>query len=292
MNKFFLSLILLFFAAHSAWAGGSALSAPSSGSDPQQMLDFSLSGYGAEGQKTWEVAGASMDMLGNDINISDMKAKLFGNAENMTLSADSGRFDKQTGVVHLRDNVHAITESGAHLKTEALDWHQAEQRITSDDKVNITKDNITAVAYGMQAQSDFKEATFEKDVVLTLSDKKDENGSGSKDSSSLQIGQMVITCDGPLELSYEKQKAVFHNNVKVDGGIDKGQMYADEMTVCFNTATKQMEKMEAQGHVKIVRGENTSYSDSALFLGAEKKVVLTGRPKLVIFTEEGFDVSP
>ncbi|MFH1691396.1 MAG: LPS export ABC transporter periplasmic protein LptC [Candidatus Omnitrophota bacterium] len=290
MRKIFGTLVFWVFLTGLVWASGSGVS--STGSDPQQMLDFNLAGYGAQGQKTWEVEGASMDMLGDDINISDMRAKLYGNAEDMTLTADSGQFDKQTGVVHLRDNVHAVTESGAHLDTDVLDWYQTDQRITSDDKVKITRENITAVALGMDAQSDFKEATFDKDVVLTLTDKKKGSSDIVEESSGLGVGQMVITCDGPLELSYEKQKAVFHNNVKVDGGPDKGQMYADKMTVFFNTASKQMEKMEADGHVKIVRGENTSYSDSAVFLGAEKKVVLSGRPKLVIFTEEGFDVSP
>lgn len=290
MNKVAGTIVFLFIMTGLAWASGSGMS--STGSDPQQMLDFNLAGYGAQGQKTWEVEGASMDILGDNINISDMRAKLYGNAENMTLTADSGQFDKQTGIVHLRDNVHAITESGAHLKTDVLDWYQTEQRITSDDKVKITRDNITAVALGMEAQSDFKEASFDKDVVLTLTEKKDDEGNVIKESGSLGVGQMVITCDGPLELSYEKQKAVFYNNVKVDGGVEKGQMYADQMTVFFNTTSKQMEKMEAKGHVKIVRGENISYSESAVFFGAEKKVVLSGRPKLVIFTEEGFDVSP
>ncbi len=289
MNKFLLTLAILSLLLSSAWAAGSGVSS-SGGSDPQQLLDFNLAGYGAQGQKAWEVEGASMDMLGDDINITDMRAKLYGNSENMTLTADSGRFDKQTGVVHLRDHVHAVTESGAHLNTEALDWYQAQQRITSDDKVNITRENITAVAVGMEAQSDFKEATFDKDIVLTLTEGKDDKGDAVEGPSV--AGKMIITCDGPLELSYEKQKAIFHNNVKVDGGTDKGQMYADEMVVYFNTATKQMEKMDAKGNVKIVRGENISYSDSAVFLGAEKKVILSGRPKLVIFTEEGFDVSP
>lgn len=289
MRKFFLTLAFICVPLSVAYATGSGFGS-SQGSDPQQLLDFNLAGYGAQGQKTWEVEGASMDMLGDDINITDMRAKLYNDSENMTLTADTGRFDKQTGVVHLRDHVHAVTESGAHLNTEALDWHQSEQRITSEDKVNITKENITAVAVGMEAQSDFKEAIFDKDVVLTLTEKKDAQGRVIKESPV--EGSMVITCDGPLELSYEKQKAVFHNNVKVDGGLEKGEMYADEMTIFFNAATKQMEKMDARGNVKIVRGENISYSDSAVFLGAEKKVVLSGRPKLVIFTEGDFDVSP
>ncbi|MDD2866622.1 MAG: LptA/OstA family protein, partial [Candidatus Omnitrophica bacterium] len=64
-------------------------------------------------------------------------------------------------------------------------------------------------------------------------------------------------------------------------------MVSDKMTIYFNNQTKQMDRIVAEGHVKIMRDENTSYSDSAVFTAADRKVVLTGRPHLEIFPEEG-----
>ena len=272
----------------------------SSSSEPQQMLDFNIAGYGTAGQKTWEVQGASMDMEGKDVNISDITAHLYGDKENMVLTADHGRFDKDTGIVYLKDNVRAVTATGTELTTNTLDWSQKDQTISTGDKVNITKENMTAQGQGIEAKPDLKIAKFEKDVVLTIDEKKKEQkpADPAKPIEGLGFGKgkMVITCDGPMEMSYEKQYAIFQDNVKVDSQGDQGTMIADKMTITFSSATKQIDKMEAVGHVKIVRGENTSYSDGAIFTASDKRLVLTGRPKLEMFTEgeteEGLNVSP
>ncbi len=284
MRKIFLVLATILLSA-GLFAPAQA-QAPGSDSEPQQMLDFNLSGYGAQGQKTWQVEGASMDMQGKDIKISDITAHLYGEKENMILTADNGRFDKDNSVVYLRDNVKAVTDSGAELDTDSLQWSRNKQLITTDDRVYITKKNMKAVSTGIEAKPDFKTAKLEKDVVVTV--EKDEKPDSSKGGSD----KIVITCDGPMELDYEKQFATFKDNVKVQGSVDQGTMYADKMTVYFSPDSKQVDKIDAQGNVKIVRGENMSLSDGAIFTGADRRVVLTGRPKLIIFTEEGMDVSP
>ena len=289
MKILVLSLVMIFAGTGFVWSGDSTI--PASSSEPQQMLDFNLAGYGAQGQKTWDVQGAQMDMSGNDIKITDMTAHLYGAKENMVLTSDQGQFDKEAGIVHLKSNVKAVTDSGAQLTTETLDWAQKKQLITSDDQVNITKGNMKAVAIGIEAQPDFKVAKLEKDVVMTIDTDQMTKGVG-KESQGTKKSPMVITCDGPMELNYEKQFAVFEKNVKVEGDATQGTMTADQMTVYFGQTSKQIDKMVAQGHVKIVRGENISMSDGAVFTASDKKLLLTGRPKLVLYTEEGMNVSP
>jgi len=287
------TLAFLVFFALPCFAMPADTSVSSSSAEPQQMLDFNIAGYGTAGQKTWEVQGASMDMEGKDVNISDITAHLYGDKENMVLTADHGRFDKDTGIVYLKDNVRAVTATGAELTTNTLDWSQKDQTITTADKVNITKGSMTAQGQGIEAKPDLKIAKFEKDVVLTIDEKKkDKKSAKPTEGLGFGKGKMVITCDGPMEMSYDKQYAIFQNNVKVDSQGDQGTMTADKMTITFSSATKQIDKMEAVGHVKIVRGENTSYSDGAIFTASDKRLVLTGRPKLEMFTDEGLNVSP
>ncbi|MCM8779917.1 MAG: hypothetical protein NC914_02065, partial [Candidatus Omnitrophica bacterium] len=75
---------------------------------------------------------------------------------------------------------------------------------------------------------------------------------------------------------------------------------SDTMDIYFNTAKENksadiggsIEKIVARGNVKIVRGENISYSQEATYSAADQKVVLTGRPKLVIYSTEGLHASP
>ena len=283
-EKIFLgSLVFFSFVTGAVCAETTQMSPAKTNSEPQQMQDFNIVGYGAAGQKTWEVQGANMDMNGNDVKISDITAHLYGAKENMVLTADKGHFDKETGIVHLQDHVKAVTDSGAQLKTDTLDWSQKEQVITTNDKVNITKDNMTAEGKGIQAKPDFKVAKLEKDVTLTVEKQKEAKKDTDKEGS-FQMGKMVITCDGPMEMNYEKQYAIFEKNVKVEGDAAQGTMIADKMTLRFNTETKQIDRMEAEGNVKVIRGENTSYSDGAVFTATDKTLRLTGRPKLVLFS--------
>jgi len=261
-------------------------------SEPQQMEDFDLSGYGADGQKTWEVDGATMDMLGDEIKINDITARMFGDQENLVVTADHGRFDKQSGVVHLTDNVRAVTDGGMKLNTETLDWSQAGHVITTDKKVQVQRDNLTAVGTGLKAEPDAKIAKFEKDVVLTIDQQKGPEEAAARPPRPMEEpfggpGKLTITCDGPMELNYDKQTAVFHDNVRVESADKQGTMIADTMTVRFDTQTRQIDRIEAEGNVQIQRDGNTSYSNSAVFTNAERKVILTGRPKLVLFMEAG-----
>lgn len=282
--KFFLVFLIFFsFAAGPASAETTQMPPAKTDSEPQQMQDFNIAGYGAAGQKTWDVQGANMDMAGDDVKISDITAHLYGAKENMVLTADRGHFDKGTGVVHLQDHVKAVTDSGAQLKTDTLDWSQKDQVITTNDKVNITKDNMTAEGMGIQAKPDFKVAKLEKDVTLTVEKQKEAKKDTAKEGG-FQMGKMVITCDGPMEMNYEKQYAIFEKNVKVEGDAAQGTMIADKMTLRFNTETKQIDRMEAEGNVKIIRGENISTSDGAVFTASDKTLRLTGRPKLILFS--------
>jgi LPS export ABC transporter protein LptC len=282
--------------ASAAWAqvASGAESALTSSSEPQQMKDFNLSGYGERGQKTWEVQGDTMDMVDNEVKIQGLTAHLYNEKDNMVLKAEQGQFDKESGVFHLSDNVRAVTDSGAKMQTETLDWCQKDKTMVTKDKVNISRGNMTAVALGAKAQPDFNIAQLEKDIVMTIHGQEKSDANGEPESSGMEEpfkGHVSITCDGPMELNYNSHVAIFFNNVKVAGDAQQGTMYADKMTATFNPETKQIDKVVAEGNVRIIKGENTSYSDGAIFTAADRRMVLTGRPKLVMFPEGDLNAS-
>ena len=116
----------------------------------------------------------------------------------------------------------------------------------------------------------------------------------------------MITCEGPLQVDYQKGLATFSQNVKVDLG--DSQIYSDTMEVFFasgqvkgedaktpladisaEAAQSKISKIIARGSVRVVRGVNVSYSDEAVYSAAEAKLTLSGRPKLVIISAEQLD---
>lgn len=241
----------------------------------QQFLDFNLAGYGQGGKKTWEVRGQSADIFENIVKLTNIVANVYGQDEDMTLTARTGSMNKETGSMHLEQDVVATTKSGAKLTTDSLDWQRSTDLITTPDKVVVEKENMTAVGTGAEAKPSMSQAEFKKDITVNIN-------TADKDKPA---NFTTITCDGPMEIDYQKQQAIFNKNCKaVDA---QGTILADRMEIYFDLNTKQLIKIICKGNVMIQKGENTSYSEEAVYLATEKKMTLLGRPKLVLLTEGG-----
>lgn len=255
------------------------------GESDQQINNFSLAGYGEKGKKSWDLAGESADIFNELIKLNNITGNLYGKDEDVKLTADSGDFNKDKGLVHLERNVVITTSTGARLTTDALDWDRKNQTVATDEQVNIQKDNMTVVASGARGEPNLNKVALEKDVRL--------------DINSVDKDKIIITCDGPLQIDYGKNIATFLNNVKVEK-VDT-VIYSDKMDVYFIASGKQVEeksgtvdnmgskidKIIARGNVRVLRGENTSYSEEAIYTAFDKKLTLTGRPKLIIVSTEG-----
>jgi len=96
-----------------------------------------------------------------------------------------------------------------------------------------------------------------------------------------------VTCDGPLEVQYENGMAIFHDNVHVNQ--NESELFADMAYVYFDAKTRSLTKVVAEGNVKVVRGKDVSYADKATYFADGKRVVLEGRPRLVIFPDKPTD---
>ena len=266
----------------------------------QQMTDFSLAGYGEKGAKAWDLAGQSADIFDNVVKLNNITGNMYGKNEDIKLTANKGDFDKTDGKVHLEKNVVVTTSKGTKLTTNSLDWDRKNEKVSTVDPVNISRDNMVTTAMGAIGEPSLNKVTLGKDVQVDIHPKPGEEPmKGVKN-------KITITCDGPLEIDYQKNVATFKNNVKVD--TEDKQIYSDTMEVYFLTSKKEepvtaqgqgalplsgtsIDKIVSRGNVKIVSGENVSYSDEAVYSAADKRIVLNGRPRLIISTTEGFSAS-
>lgn len=249
----------------------------------QQISEFSLAGYGEGGKKTWEIFGKTADIFSETVKLDNVEGNLYGEKEDVNLTAERGDFNKQDGKVKLEDNVVITTSSGARLTTDYLEWDREAQVVSTEDNVNIERGNTLAAAVGAKGMPDLNKVSLERNVRLDI----------KPDEASGQEEKIVITCDGPLEIEYEKNIASFYNNVKVERA--DSVIYSDRMDIFFAESNDKSEKEEgfmgnkvdkiiARGNVKITRGKNVSYSEEAIYTASDKKIILTGRPKLTIIS--------
>jgi LPS export ABC transporter protein LptC len=254
----------------------------------QQLSDFNLSGFSDKGKKSWEISGKSADIFSENIKIKNLSAKLYRDEEDVQLKAEEADFNKTSGFLSLKKDVIITTSKGGSLTTETLDWDRTQQVISTKDRVDIKRNNIIASALGAFAHTDLKKISLEKEVSVQISP-KDENILSSNPTE-----RITITCDGPMEIDYDKNIAIFYNNVKVVK--EDIQIYCDRLEVEFlkesikKTQTSgsetQIKNILASGNVRIIRGDNISFSNEAVYQPQDKKIVLKGSPRLIIYPEE------
>jgi LPS export ABC transporter protein LptC len=300
-KKIFLTFTFLFLSCASLAAAEvkevksqavkSKAAAQGSGESDQQVGDFSLSGFGEKGKKSWDIAGQSAEVFSEVVKLKKVVGNNYAPNDTINLTADQGDFNKNSGVVHLQDNVVITTASGTKLTTDTLDWDRKQQVVSTLDKVNLARQDMNLSGQGAQGQTALKQIMVQKDVRLDIQ---------ALDKQANKKEKIVITCDGPLDVDYEKNIAIFNNNVKVEK--PDLTIFSDKMLVYFipkqkTNASDQgsavvssaIDKIVASGNVRIIRGENISYSQEATYTAAGKKISLTGNPQIVIYQSENTD---
>jgi LPS export ABC transporter protein LptC len=283
----FLTLAIIFSCA-GAFAAEPDKPAPQTNDPEQQIGDFSLSGYGEKGKKAWDLSGKSADIVNEVVKLKDVVGNHYAEKDNINLTADKGRFDKKSGVVHLEDNVVITTSSGTKMTTDSLDWDRKQQVVSTLDAINLKRQDMNLSGEGARGQTALKQVALEKNVRLDIE---------TQDKQESKKDKIVIICDGPLEVDYEKNIAIFNNNVKVEA--PDLTIYSDRMQVYFTpkpaasskgeesaVTSSSITKIVSEGNVRILRGGNTSYSQEAVYTAMDKRIVLTGRPHIEIYQTE------
>lgn len=201
-------------------------------------------------------------------------------------------------------NLEGLSDKGA----KKWDVNGKAAEAVSENEIRL--DSIVAKAYGEEAQATITADTgiynkvknnvlLEKNVKATIESTQEftkdfvsvsgetASKTGGQDPARQKKTRTVITCDGEVLFDYERNQAYFNKNVKVVN--DDVNIEADKITVNLDMTTKKIRDILAEGNVKIARGDNITYSDRAIYIDSEKKVVLTGQPKLVIYRDDALE---
>jgi LPS export ABC transporter protein LptC len=245
----------------------------------QEVKDFSFVQYKEGGDQKWKMSGRSAEVLDNKVNIKYLSALSFGEGMMLKLRARDGIFDKNENIVHLSDNVVMASTDGTKLTTDNLVWDAETKNVSTETVVNIKRSDMEITGTGGNFNMEAQTAELKQDIKAKLVSSEPET-TGPIICSS----QTIITCDGPLELNYKQNRAFFHGNVKVEDS--KGSILADRIDVYFSPETRRVKSVIARGNVRIVNGENVTYSEKAIYLVDQGRVILPNRPKLVIQNNE------
>lgn len=224
-----------------------------------------LTGYDEENKKKWELHGKVAHIYEEKIELNSVKIRSFNEGGRVDIKADKAVIDKFKKDVSLRDNVVVKESDGACLYTEVLNWKQDKGLIWTDAPLKLVRDENQLEGVGGEFKTDFKKAVIKKNVRVEA------------------VPQTIITSEGPMEVDYTKNIAIFNKDVHV---VDRrGEIFCDTLIVFFDPKEKKITRAHAKGNVRIRRGNSWSYCKEAIYDVKEAKVTLLGRPRLEIYPE-------
>ncbi len=87
--------------------------------------------------------------------------------------------------------------------------------------------------------------------------------------------EIVITSES-LSIDNKNHSALFKGSVKaVKNDII---IYADRMLVYYDESGSKVQKIQASGNIKVIRGNQTIASESAVYTSMDERIEFTGNP--------------
>jgi LPS export ABC transporter protein LptC len=237
----------------------------------QKMEGFNLVGYNETGSKSWDINGDKADITGDQVAVTNVNANAYGE-ESMNLKAMKGRIDKVTGDVSLERNVVITSDQGRQMKTDSLEWQREQDLVSTPDKVHLTDDNMVVEGTGLQAHPTLKDARLNSDVRADIAMEGDTDN------------RIQVTSDGPMEVDQLSMRAIFRDNVVAVELASGRRMKADMMEIYFDKESRKIREIICVGNVELHQGVNVTYSERLVYKADQQRVVLSGKPKLLIDT--------
>ena len=225
-----------------------------------EIQAFNLASFTDEGQKRWEVLGRTAHLTNAIIELVDVTATAYGEEANVTLTAREGTFDRENQHVELRQDVKAVTTEGTTLTTQTLNWDAEQQLASTTDWATVQRDAITVQGQGATGSPALKTVRFQEQVQVDVQP------------------ATQITCRGPLEVDYERNRARFWRDVHVRD--PRGEIWADRMDVRLDPKTRQLTEVQCWGHVRIKQQAQMARAHRAIYQQHTGKIMLIGHPRV------------
>jgi hypothetical protein len=168
-------------------------------------------------------------------------------------------------------SAESVTENQVKLNDVVASSYgkNTQATITADEGLYDRSKNNVRLEQNVKAVIENTRKSTSEFIGLSETGQSNSNKAAGLDADKARKTKTTITCDAEVEFNYDKNQGYFNKNVHVVN--EEGTIDSDRMTVFLDP--------------RIRRGENITYSDKATYISADKKIVLSGQPKLVIYQE-------
>jgi len=252
----------------------------------QKIIQFKLCNYKEDGSKKWELKGDSADVMSDVIYLTDIIVDMYDKTP-VRFKSDDGWYNKGNQIAFLDKNVLLTTPDGFELTTDAVEWDGKTEIVSTSSFVNVKRSDVLARGTGAKAFPQMRQVMLKKDVEVKLLRGIINVGFDESDDAQDKETKATITCDGPMEIDYDNNIAIFKNNVKVED--DRGKMLSEFMQAHLDPESKDILKVVAEGEVRVMRGKDCTYSQKAIYDTTNQKIIFLGSSEIYIHPDEDTD---
>ena len=263
----------------------------------QEIYGLYLPSYDEDGKKVAVIRGAYTVFLNNKTyKITKPEIGITGDGDNdsndreskdIIITSDTGEVDKATNRGVLYGNV--ITRLGEDLEifTEDFTYSPEDKIVNTDGPVTVRGEQMKITGDGLKISLPEAKAVIKRDPEMEITSDKDENFLFSDKGAvtNRNIAENIfIRASGELVFEHKKKIATFNDNVRISKG--KSTVFADKLSVPFDSKLKGIEQVIASGNVLASDGEKNAKGETFTWDSKNETAILEDDPVAEFFDDK------
>ncbi len=263
----------------------------------QEIYGLYLPSYDDNGKVVSVIRGAYTIFLDNKTYmITKPEIEFAGDSNNdgnenqskgVVITSDFGEMDKTNNKGFLYGNV--ITRFGEDLEiyTEDLTYSPEDNTVNTDGPVTVKGGRMMVTGTGFEVSLSDAIATIKYDPEMEIISNKDELFlfSDKGGSANRNIAENIfIQASGELVFEHKKKLATFYDNVRISKG--KSTVFADKLSVPFDSKLESMEQIIASGNVLASDGEKNAKGETLTWDSEKEIAILEDDPVAEYFDDK------
>lgn len=263
----------------------------------QEIYGLYLPSYDENGKNVSVIRGAYTVFLNNKTYIiTKPEIGFTGDSENkgnnhqareVIITSDTAEVDKATNKGILHGNV--VTRLGEDLEiyTEDFTYSPEDKIVNTDGPVTVKGEQMKIIGDGFKISLPEAKAVIKRDPEMEVTSDKDENFlfpvKGTVPNRN-KAENIFIRASGELVFEHKKKLATFHDNVRISKG--KSTVFADKLTVPFDSKLESMEQIIASGNVLASDGEKNAKGETLTWDAKNETAILEDDPVAEFFDDK------
>ncbi len=268
-----------------------------SGDVSQEIYGLYLPSYNEDGKAVSVIRGAYTIFLNNKTyKITKPEIEFAGDSDNddndsqtknVIITSDTGELDNATKSGVLYGNV--ITRLGKDLEihTEDFTYSPEDKTVNTDGPVTVLGKQMKVTGIGFEISLSDAKAIIKNDPEMDVTNNKDEVFlfSDERTVTDRNIAELIfIRASGELVFEHQKKLATFYDNVRISRG--KSTVFADKLTIPFDSKLENLEQVIASGNVLASDGEKNAKGETLTWDSEKEIAILEDDPVAEFFDDK------